>query len=277
VSSVSLRKEWDRALARASRPAGLPVSEDIVEFAESLGFELDPWQVRLLRSKHPRKILLGGRQVGKSLCASLACCHLALTEAGSTSLIIAPSERQSKLIMRRVLQFYRQLGFPLPARSERVTGLELANGSIVESVPAQEKTTRGYSIDLLVADECAAIGDVDFYGISPALAATKGHQLLMSTPRTKIGFFAEIHRNAEEGPEGWYKETVRSDQVPHRISPEDLETYRRIMPREYFEAEFLCQWLEAESSLFSYDDVQRAVTLGEEADVRAIDLGDLEW
>jgi hypothetical protein len=202
--------------------------------------------------------------------------HKALTVPGSTVLVVAPGERQAKLLFSKALRLYRQAGYPLPAHSERRTGLELANGSIIEALPAVERTTRGYSVDLLLCDEAAAVPDMDYHGILPALIATQGQQVLLSTPRGKRGFFFEIwHASGPSGDEDdWMRVMVRSDQVG-RIRPEDLEVFRSSMPAQFFEQEFYCAWLDTEGSLFSYHDIQDALAAGE--DVTAIEIGDDEW
>jgi Terminase large subunit, T4likevirus-type, N-terminal len=256
------------------------IPDDPVEFAMSVGITPDPWQVEVLASKHPRKILCCGRQTGKSTVGAILAVHTAITRPGSTVLVVAPGERQAKLLFSKALSLYRQAGYPLPARSERRTGLELSNGSVIEALPAVERTTRGYSVDLLLCDEAAAVPDMDYHGILPALIATRGEQVLLSTPRGKRGFFHEIWHDEDSsstslGDEGgdWQRVMVRSDEVS-RIRPEDLEIFRSTMPEEFFQQEFYCEWLDAEGSLFAHDDIQAALLAGES--VETIEIGD-EW
>jgi len=241
-----------------------------VEFAMSVGIEPDPWQVEVLASDHPRKILCCGRQTGKSTVGAVLVIHRALTHPGSTVLVVAPGERQAKLLFQKAARLYERAGYPLPAHSHRRTGLELANGSIVEALPAVERTTRGYSVDLLVVDEAAAVPDMDYMGILPALIATQGEQVLLSTPRGKRGFFHEMWHGAED----WQRMLIRSNEVS-RIREEDLEIFRSAMPDEYFRQEFYCEWLDTEGSLFGYDDVEAALVAGES--VETIQIGDDEW
>jgi cytochrome c-type biogenesis protein CcmE len=248
----------------------IPIPAYPVEFALSLGIEPDEWQVEVLASDHPRKILCCGRQTGKSTVGAILAVHKALTTPASTVLVVAPGERQAKLLFSKARRLYEQAGHPLPAHSERRTGLELANGSIIEALPAVERTTRGYSVDLLVVDEAAAVADVDYHGILPALIATQGEQLLLSTPRGKRGFFWELWHSDD----GWQRMMVRSDEV-ERIRPEDLEVFRQTMPEQYFEQEFHCEFLDTEGALFGYDDIERALAAGE--DLEAIQMGDDEW
>jgi hypothetical protein len=267
----ALEKEFRRLEREISRPrttSSVPAYP--VAFAVSLGIDPDEWQVEVLASDHPRKILCCGRQTGKSTVAAILAIHKALTRPGSTVLVVAPGERQAKLLFSKALSLYRQAGYPLPAHSERRTGLELSNGSVIEALPAVERTTRGYSVDLLVVDEAAAVPDLDYHGILPALIATQGEQVLLSTPRGKRGFFHELWHSEDD----WQRIIVRSDEVG-RIRDEDLEVFRRTMPEQFFRQEFYCEWLETEGSLFSYDDIEAALAAGE--DVAAIQIGDDQW
>ena len=247
------------------------ISDDPVEFARSVDLDPDPWQQEILLEEHPRKILCCGRQTGKSTVGAILATHKALTTPGSTILVVAPGERQAKLLFSKAAALYRHAGYPLPAHSERRTGLELSNGSIIEALPAVERTTRGYSVDLLIVDEAAGVPDLDYHGLLPTLIATQGEQVLLSTPRGKRGCFFELWHSDDE----WMRVMVRSDEV-ERIRPEDLEIFRSSMPEEFFRQEFYCEFLDTEGGLFSYDDIERALARGE--DVEAIQLeGDDEW
>jgi Terminase large subunit, T4likevirus-type, N-terminal len=281
--SLALTKDIRRVRDMISARSTVVVEDDPVEFARSVGVDPDDWQRDVLTSEHPRKLLLCGRQTGKSTVGAILALHKALVDEGSVVLVVAPGERQAKLLFSKAMQLYRKAGYPLPAHSERRTGLELSNGSIIEALPALERTTRGYSVDLLVVDEAAAVQDLDYFGIVPALIATRGEQVLLSTPRGKRGFFWEIwhstiaERSAiSERSENsdWQRVMVRSDEVS-RIRDEDLEVFRAAMPEEFFRQEFFCEFLYTEGGLFSYDDIEAALDAGE--NVQALEIGDDEW
>jgi Terminase large subunit, T4likevirus-type, N-terminal len=269
VSVDALERRLRKLEARPASPAK-EISRRPVEFAISVGIEPDEWQIEVLASDHPRKILCCGRQTGKSTVAAILAIHKALTQPGSTVLVVAPGERQAKLLFSKALSLYRQAGYPLPAHSERRTGLEISNGSVIEALPAVERTTRGYSVDLLVVDEAAGVPDMDYHGILPALIATQGEQVLLSTPRGRRGFFHEIW----ESDDDWQRVMVRSDEVG-RIREEDLAVFKTAMPEQFFQQEFFCEWLDTEGSLFSYEDIQAALEAGES--IESIQLEEDEW
>jgi Terminase large subunit, T4likevirus-type, N-terminal len=258
VSVDALERELRKLESKMETMVSTQVPAYPVEFAMSLGIEPDPWQVEVLASEHPRKILCCGRQTGKSTVAAILAIHKALTSPGSTILVVAPGERQAKLLFSKAKRLYEQAGHGLEARSERRTGVELSNGSIIEALPAVERTTRGYSVDLLIVDEAAGVPDEDYHGILPALIATRGGQVLLPTPRGKRGFFYELWHSDD----GWQRMMVRSDEV-ERIRDEDLEVFRQTMPEQYFEQEFFCEFLDTDGALFSYDDIEAAVRAGE--------------
>jgi hypothetical protein len=247
--SLALLKEIRRVRDTYQFVLRREIPADPISFARSVGIEPDPWQVDVLTSRHPRKILCCGRQTGKSTVAAVLAIHKALTRPGSTVLVVAPGERQAKLLFSKAASIYEWAGSPMPAHSERRTGLELSNGSMIEALPAVERTTRGYSVDLLLVDEAAAVGDLDYHGILPALIATQGEQVLLSTPRGKRGFFHEIWHGGDD----WQRVMVRSDETP-RIRQEDLEVFRQTMPEQFYRQEFYCEFLDTEGGLFSYDD-----------------------
>lgn len=236
------------------RRSSAPVPDDPVKMASTLDLALDSWQVGVLRSEAKNMILLCGRQVGKTEVVSLLALRTILTQPRSLVLCVSPSLAQSQEVYRRTANHWRDLGRPIPAESETSMSVTLANGSRFISLPGSEARARGYSADLVIADEAARIEDPLFYAVRPTLAATGGRMILLSTPFGKRGFFYETW---ESDDPGWERVKITTPECP-RITPEFLEAERRTLPQQWYAQEYLCEFGHNEASVFRAADVEAA-------------------
>jgi hypothetical protein len=253
-----LEEEDRRAADLVSASRDIPT--DRVAFARYLGLEPDPWQERLLCSEEPRLLMNCARQTGKSTVASVIALHRALTAPRSLVLILAPAERQAKELFTKVARFYGDLGHPVPADSYRRLGMELLNGSRVESLPGTERTIRGFSgVNLLIVDEASRVADELYYAVRPMLAVSGGRLMMLSTPYGKRGvFFEEWTREPGDGS-AWERYEVPATQCP-RIPPAFLEEERRSLPAWVYRQEYECSFEETDDQVFSHELVSAAVT-----------------
>jgi hypothetical protein len=234
----------------------LRLALDRVSFARSVGVEPDTWQANLLRSGSERILLNCSRQSGKSTMSAIIALHRALYHPDSLILCLAPALRQSQELFGKVLGFYRDLGRPIPARTERKLSLELENDSRIITLPGTERTIRGYSgAALLVVDEAARVDDELYYSVRPMLAVSGGALLMLSTPWGRRGVF---FNEWVEGV-GWQRFRVTAHEVP-RISPEFLEEERRALGQWRYEQEYMCVFGENIDAVFRHDDIRAAVT-----------------
>jgi phage terminase large subunit-like protein len=172
--------------AMVSLSEDLKLALDRVSFAKRLGLEPDPWQEDLLCSTSDRVLLNCSRQSGKSTMTAVIALHRALYHPGSLILCLAPALRQSQELFGKVLDFYRNLGRPVSPQAERKLSLELENGSRIITLPASEKTIRGFSgTSLLVLDEAARVEDELYFAVRPMLAVSGGALMMLSTPYGK--------------------------------------------------------------------------------------------
>jgi hypothetical protein len=160
----------------------LAMALDPVLFARAVGFEPDPWQVSVLRSRAPRMLLNCSRQSGKSTVVAMLAMWTAIYCPGSTTLIVSPTERQSKELFRKALAVYRGLGRPVPPESESALQLELESGSRIIALPGKEGSIRSYSADLIAIDEAARVPDEAYQAVRPMLAVSGGRLIALSTP-----------------------------------------------------------------------------------------------
>jgi Terminase large subunit, T4likevirus-type, N-terminal len=255
VSTASLRSDIEKIKARRlARRRDIPA--DRVAFTRALGVDPDHWQERLLRSESQRILLNVSRQAGKSSMSAIIALHRALTAGDSLVLILAPSERQAKETFGKVADYYRILGNPIAADSDRKLGLQLANRSRIEALPGSEKTIRGFSgASLLIVDEAARVDDGLYYAVRPMLAVSGGSLMLLSTPNGKRGaFFEEWTEGA-----GWDRYEVTAEECP-RIPASFLEEERAALPAFIYDQEYCCAFVDLEDQLFGYDLVTSSIT-----------------
>src|SRR6516225_12079144 len=85
----------------------------------------DPWQRTLLLGREQFLLLNCSRQSGKSTTVAALALHQALVKPGSLVLLVAPSERQSHELFRKVITGYQSLKRPLEAIKQNQDELEL--------------------------------------------------------------------------------------------------------------------------------------------------------
>lgn len=235
----------------------LAVALDPVRFAAHAGLGPDPWQCDVLRSAAPRLLLNCCRQSGKSTTTALLALHTARYRPGSLTLLLSPSERQSKELFRKVLDAYTATGRPEPPESATTLWLELESGSRVVALPGKEGTVRGFSgVTLLIIDEAARVPDALYHAVRPMLAVSGGRLVALSTPAGKCGWW---HHEWTEGGAAWERYEVPATACP-RISPAFLAEERAALPAFVFDAEYGCQFTETLDTVFPFDLVMAALS-----------------
>jgi hypothetical protein len=235
----------------------LAMALDPVRFAgAALGMDPDPWQRRVLRSTALRILLNAARQSGKSTTVGILATHTVLYEPDSLVLLLSPTLRQSAELFKKCLAVYRSVEHPVPSESETALTLTLENGSRIVSLPGQEANVRGYSgVKLLIVDEASRVPNDLYASARPMLAVSGGRLLALSTPFGTRGWWYEAWVSGTREP--WERYEVPATQVP-RISPEFLAEERRTLGEWWFEQEYMCRFLDAETQAFRREDIDRA-------------------
>ena len=209
------------ALARAQAELDARLGKsDIVKFAESVGFypdtypELDEFgdptgqrlptgndkQTRILRSRSRRVLINASRQFGKSSISSVLSLHDSVYRPGSLTLIVAPSERQSGEMFRKVSEYLHRLPVVPKLKKENEHEVEFDNGSRIVALPSSEGTIRGYSaVTRLILDEAGDVPPDIFAALKPMIARSAGRLTLQGTPKGRRGIFFERWERGEEG------------------------------------------------------------------------------
>jgi hypothetical protein len=235
----------------------LALALDPVRFARAtLGMDPDPWQGRVLRSTARRILLDAARQSGKSTTVAILTTHTVLYESDSLVLLLSPTLRQSAELFKKCLAVYRSVEHPVPSESQTALTLTLENGSRIVSLPGKEANVRGYSgVKLLIVDEASRVPNDLYASARPMLAVSGGRLLALSTPFGTRGWWYEAWVSGAREP--WERYEVPATQVP-RISPEFLAEERRTLGEWWFEQEYMCRFLDAETQAFRREDIDRA-------------------
>lgn len=253
-----------RTAVLGSQPAPLSVAErlamalDPVVLAERADLVPDPWQADVLRSDVAQLALLCSRQAGKSTVSALLAVHEALFRAPALVLLLAPALRQSQELFRKIRDVLAALGDEATeVTAESALGLEFANGSRIVCLPGKEATIRGFSsVALLIVDEASRVADALYQSVRPMLAVSGGRIALLTTPFGKRGFFYE---EWERGGPDWHRVRITAHDVP-RIDPVWLEQERGRIGDFWWRQEYLCEFVETDDQVFSYDLVTAAVS-----------------
>ena len=220
---------------------------------------LDKWQREVLEAEG-NILICSGRQVGKSYVVSKKACQFALKHPKTTTLIIASTDRQSYLLFEKVIAELMALsphkikrGKDKPTKHRVI----LKNGSTIYSLPTglTGYGIRGFTIDLLIADECAYIQDAVWSAVTPMLATTQGNLILLSTPKGKQGFFYERSKDKT------FKQFRVSSEKCERISKEYLKQQRLSMTKLQYAQEYLGEFIDDLTQFFSNQIIEENITL----------------
>ncbi len=219
-----------RKLKSRSAQSAAAMASDPVLLFQHFGLEPDAWQQDALRSKHPRKLFNCHRQAGKSTTASIIALHRALYTPGSLTLIISPSERQSKEMLRKVVERLPQLPVEPKLIEANTLSLEFENHARIVSLPASERTVRGFSaVGLIIEDEAGDVEDLLYRAVRPMLAVSGGDIILMGTPKGRHGHFFDAWEN---GGEQWERYVANANES-RRITAAYLEEERRALGPQF--------------------------------------------
>jgi len=218
-----------QALALLLDPSRILLTQDITP---------DPWQRDLLLSRDSQLLLNCSRQSGKSTTVAALALHQIVTAPASLVLLVAPSERQSHELFRKVLAAFHALGQPVPAVKCNQSELELAHGSRLVALPGREDTIRSFSaVNLLILDEAARIPDDLYRSVRPMLAVSRaqgtGRLVALSTPFGERGWFHQEW----VGPGPFRRIHIPWTQCP-RITPDFIAEETRALGPAWVDQEY---------------------------------------
>ena len=197
------------------------------------------------------------RQKGKSYMIANLLLYMAINNKKTKNYCVSPTIKQAKIIYRTIIDAISTPGGIL-VKSKNATNLtiSLINGSIISFKSAEQgDALRGYTADFLCIDEAAFISDEVMNIIRPWCDVKKATMLLTSTPFTKNGFFWDyfnygINNQNNTVTVDWSDEKYR-ESIEQILSPERLEEYRKMLPKNIFQTEYLGEWLDGDGMVFT--------------------------
>jgi len=228
----------------------------------------DIWQQEFLKTEGD-KILCCGRQVGKTeICAKDAGDWALLPENKNKNiLMIAPTERQSRLLFSKTLDYLERkaqnlikMGKDRPTKSK----IMLKNGVNIWCLPTGLSGTgiRGMTVHRLYADEASQIPDEVWDAVTPMLLTTAGDLIMLSTPFGTQGEFYNVWINKDDAYKSFKRFSVTSEVVMKERQISDtwsekvrekalahLETEKKRKSKRAYSQEYLGEFVD---DLFKY-------------------------
>ena len=226
---------------------------------EAAGLEPDPWQRGLLTSDWDRALLNCCRQSGKTTASAALALETALSGTDNLVLILAPARRQSKEFLRSARTLYRDASPDIGLDKQSELRIRFENESRIIALPGKEGTVRGYTADLVIADEAARVPDSAYVATRPMLAASGGRFVGLSTPAGQRGWFYTAWSDPSQD---WERVEVTGWGCP-RMTDEFLEQERREMGEWEFQSEYNCAFQDTVDQLYRTEDIEAALTSDE--------------
>ncbi len=252
--------------------------------------DLDKWQSKVLNYKG-NVALRCSRQSGKSTAVGLKARKLAYDYPGTTTLIMAPSLRQSSLLYEKVRGMleldnmevikrklgdqtftsvlnkniaYRKAGIFLDKEPTKHR-IRLKNGSqiICEACGETGAKIRGYTLDFLIVDEAQLVPNAVWVAVIPMLATSKkmrgtGWTIILGTPAGKHGYYYECFGNKD------YKHVHVKATECDRIPKKFLTKERNRLTKIQYDQEYMAEFVASIRQYFSSELVDGCATLTEE-------------
>jgi len=211
----------------------------------------DAWQQKVLDTDG-NLALRCGRQTGKSEVISAKVAKLALERPNINILLIAAAERQGSMIFEKVVaNLMRLADKDVFAETPKKNLVRLTNGTKIFCEPAGRTGhfIRGFSVDILIADEAAFIPEVVWNAVIPMVAISRkargmGWIYLLSTPFGKGGYFYDSFQDDD-----FRQFHVSAEDCP-RYPKNFLRKEKKRMTKAQYAQEYLAEFTDEWNQLF---------------------------
>ena len=224
--------------------------------------QLDDWQKTVLATKG-NIALRSGRQVGKSTVISVLAGEYAVKNHSKLILVIASVERQAYELFSKIFNYmhehhrnYLKKGKHYQTKSK----LELKNGTRILCLPTglTGHGIRGYTIDLLIADEAAFIPRAVWDSVTPMIATRVKHgarMVLLSTPFGRDNYFYDCF------DDDTFTTFHVSSEECKRIDKDFLEQEKKRKSKIAYAQEYLGEFADGQMQWFTDELIRKCQTL----------------
>ena len=191
------------------------------------------------------------RQAGKTMLSINMMLYFAINNPNTTTCFISPIYSQARKVMEEMYDAIKDSDI-----IERVNfsqfEIKLKTGSKVLFKSAErEDSLRGYTFDFLILDEASYIKESAWKrAIQPTVFIKGKKVLLFSTPRGRDWFY-NMHKMGEDPEFKQYSSCRMSYEGNPYVNIEEIESAKKALPEAIFRAEYLGEFLEGESSVFT--------------------------
>lgn len=192
------------------------------------------------------------RQVGKTTMAENILLEFAINHKRTLNVLVEPTLDQSRRVYKEIVKAIEHTPIIL-RKNDSLLEIELATGSTILFKSAEQRDNlRGFTVTgILVVDECAFIQDDVYDILQPTCDVHSAPILLISTPKLKQGFYYRYYSAGVEGASHIISVDFNQYDTTFLLSQEKLEQYRKMMPRAQFTTEYLGEFLDSDSVLFT--------------------------
>jgi len=227
-----------------------------------LDFRPTKYQEDLLKDRKKRIVARFSRQAGKTTTIAVRAIWFATVHPKTVTLIVAPSMRQSMIMMDRIQGFL--MGMPRKIRQRIIAKMQrtviwFRNGSQIVALPNSPHLLRGYYAHQVITDEGAFFREDElvFYNVLyPMLATTDGQLIVSSTPWGKNTVFYKMNNDPSFSR---HVITVEDVVKARLIKRSFVDEMRRQLPPERFRREFLSEFVEDADAYFPQDLIAKCI------------------
>ncbi len=222
----------------------------------------DDWQRAVLSAKGNLAIR-SGRQTGKSTVIAALVGQYAKKNKNKTIMVIASTERQAYLLFEKIFDYVytNYKSYLLKGRQNQTKSkLKLKNKTVIYCLPTglDARGIRGYTVDLLIADEAAFIPRAVFDALTPSIStrtSSGARIILLSTPFGRENYFYECFDN-----DTFTKFHISSEECP-RQDKAFLAAEKKRMSKIAYAQEYLGEFADGQMQWFKDNLIKDCQTL----------------